>query len=175
MVFGTAWHEVVGHGLTGVWFGGTITDVEILGARVYPEIKWLGWSGYYGRIWVDDIATMRGEHWMSFGGAASTWLVSFIAICLLWMRRWGGRPRRLLAWLGIWWIDMFTYLMPTWGLKRSVLWGGTYSEPYEAAVALGAPGWAVQVGIVGSCVMLGVALVVRLRMTREISGAKLAA
>ncbi len=167
MVLGTACHEIVGHGLVGVWFGGTITDVEILGARVYPKIKWLGWSGYYGRIWVDNIATIRGEHWMSFGGAASTWLVSFIAICLLWARPWRGPARRLLAWLGIWWVDMFTYLMPTWGLKRSILWGGTYSEPYEAAVALGAPGWAAQVGIAGSCIALAVALVVRLWMTRE--------
>ena len=166
MVFGTVCHEIVGHGLTGVWFGGTITDVEILGARVYPQLEWLGWSGYYGRIWVDGIASERGEHWMSFGGAASTWLVSVIAVCLLWMRQWRGRARRVLAWLGIWWIDIFTYLMPSWGLKRSILWGGTRSEPYEAAVALGAPGWAVQIGIVGSCTVLAIALVVRLRMTR---------
>jgi hypothetical protein len=87
---------------------------------------------------------------MSFGGAASTWLVSVIAVCLLWMRQWRGRARRVLAWLGVWWIDVFTYLMPSWGLKRSVLWGGTHSEPYEAAVALGAPGWAMQIGIVWS-------------------------
>lgn len=166
MVFGTACHEIVGHGLTGVAFGGSITRVEILGARVYPTIEWLGWSGYYGQIWVDGISTPRGEHWMSLGGAASTWLVSVIAVCLLWVRRWGGRPRRILAWLGIWWIDIFTYLMPTWGLKRSVLWGGTHSEPYEAAVALGVPGWAAQIGIVGSCMVLAIALVVRLRQTR---------
>lgn len=168
MVFGTACHEIVGHGLTGVLFGGTITDVEILGARVYPEIKWLGWEGYYGRIWVDGIKTERGEYWMLLGGAGSTWLVSVIAVCLLWMRQWRGPARRVLAWLGVWWIDMFTYLMPSWGLKRSILWGGARSEPYEAAVGLGAPGWAVQVGIVGSCILLAIALVVRLRMAGRV-------
>lgn len=162
MVFGTACHEIVGHGFTGVLFGGTITHVEILGARVYPQFEWLGWSGYYGRIRVDGIATPRGEHWMLLGGAASTWLVSVIAVCLLWMRQWQGHSRRVLAWLGIWWIDIFTYLMPSWGLRRSILWGGLRSEPYEALVALGVPGWAVQAGIVGSCLLFAIALAVRL-------------
>jgi len=170
MVFGTACHEVVGHGLTGVLAGGTITDVEILGARLYPEFKWLGWSGYYGRIWVDGIKTERGENWMQLGGAASTWLVSVIAVCLLWMRQWRGAARRVLAWLGVWWIDIFTYLMPSWGLKRSILWGGIRSEPYEAAVALGVPGWVVQIGIVGSCTVLAIALVMRLRKLRSDQG-----
>lgn len=168
MVLGTLCHEIVGHGLTGILFGGTITDVEILGFRVYPSIQWLGWSGYYGRIFIDNISTERGEHWMQLGGAASTWLVSVIAVCLLWGRQWRGRARRVLAWLGIWWIDIFTYLMPSWGFKRSILWGGVRSEPYEAAVALGVPGWAVQVGIVGSCVLLAVALGVRLSLLRRL-------
>lgn len=163
MVFGTICHEVVGHGLTGVWFGGTITDIEILGARVYPRREWLGWSGYYGRIRLEGIETECGDQWMKLAGAGSTWLVSVIAVCLLWLRTWRGWMRRLLAWLGIWWIDMLTYLLPSWGWKRSVLWGGVRSEPYEAAVALGAPGWAVQWGFVASCVILAVGLAVRLR------------
>lgn len=168
MIVGTAWHEVVGHGLTGVWFGGTITDVEIMGARVYPHFEWRGWSGYYGRIWVDGIDTARGEAWMLLGGAASTWLVSVVAVGLLWMRRWRGWPRRVLAWLGIWWIDLFTYMMPSWGLRRSILWGGTVSEPYEAAVALGAPGWAVQVFVIFSCALLAIALAIRLRRAARV-------
>ena len=36
---GTAWHEIVGHGLVGVLCGGTITRVEVLGFEWYPSFR----------------------------------------------------------------------------------------------------------------------------------------
>jgi hypothetical protein len=107
---------------------------------------------------------------MELGGSASTWLVSVAAIGLLWLRRWRrpgrvhrpgrGWPRVILILLGLWWIDLFTYTLPTWGLRRSILWGGTKSEPYEAAIALGVPGWLFQAFVVVSSIALATAWVV---------------
>ncbi len=155
---GTAWHEVVGHGLAGVLCGGRIVGVQVLGFEWYPAIRWDGWDGNYGSCTVDGIATATGDELMCLAGSMSTWLVSVVAIFLLWLRRWRPWARGVLILLGIWWIDLFTYTLPVWGLRRSVLWGGRYAEPFEAAVALGVPGWLFQAFVIVSCVALGVAL-----------------
>ncbi|MBN2561665.1 MAG: hypothetical protein JXQ75_12125 [Phycisphaerae bacterium] len=163
MVLGTVCHEVVGHGLVGVACGGKIDQVEVLGVQLYPSPKWLGWQGYYGHCLVTGVDTTTGSHLVSLGGSMSTWCVSVAAITLLWLRRWGPWPRTVLACLGIWWIDLLTYTLPSWGVPRSVLWGQDYySEPYEAAVALGMPGPIFQASALVTCVILAGALVLRL-------------
>lgn len=162
---GTAWHEVVGHGLTGVACGGRIERVEVLTVQWYPRVEFVGWDGAYGRCRVEGIQTGRGRRLMSLGGSMSTWLVSVGAVCLLWARRWRGRPRVVLAFLGLWWIDLLTYTLPSWGLRRSILWGRVYSEPYEAAVALGVPGPVFQALVVTSSLALAAGLALGLRRT----------
>src|SRR5262245_28528578 len=124
LVIGTLWHEVAGHGLAGILAGGRIEHVHVLGMRFGPSITWEGWKGQYGNCEVTGITSERGKHWMALAGSGSTWLVSVIAVALLWCRMWGPRMRFLLAWLGIWWFDLLTYTLPTWGLNRSILWGG---------------------------------------------------
>ena len=37
---GTAWHELVGHGLTAVTLGGRIDAVVILGVQFWPALGW---------------------------------------------------------------------------------------------------------------------------------------
>lgn len=37
------------------------------------------------------------------------------------------------------WGPLLTYTLPTWGLRRSIFWGGRVAEPCDAAVALGMP------------------------------------
>ena len=95
----------------------------------------------------------------------STWTVSFIAIVVLWCKPWRGWPRTVLIYLGIWWIDLLAYTWTTWGLRHSILWGGTYSEPYEAAINLGIKGWVFQAFVLISCTALAIALAVRIHMT----------
>ena len=51
----------------------------------------------------------------------------------------------------------------SWGLKRYVLIGNRYQEPYDAAVNLGIPGPIFQALVVASCLLIVVALFVRLR------------
>src|SRR5262245_10791560 len=109
LILGTMCHEIVGHGLTAVLFGGRIERVHILGVRFDPGISWEGWMGYYGYCYITPTGSARTEHWVSLAGSLSTWAVSVIAIVLLWMRRWAPRKRLVLAWLGLWWIDLLTY------------------------------------------------------------------
>lgn len=161
---GVICHEVVGHGLTGVLLGGRIGAVEILGFQVWPAVEWSGWSGQYGACAVYGLEGTGREHIMALGGATSTWLVSVIAVGMLFVRDWPRRTRAVLICLSLWWIDMFTYTLPSWGLPRSILWGQrTISEPYEAAKELGMPGWMFQASAVASSAMLLIALVVCLK------------
>jgi hypothetical protein len=99
---------------------------------------------------------------MELAGSMSTWCVAVLAVSLLWLRRWRGATRWILIGLSLWWIDLMTYLLPTWGIRRSILWGGRDSEPYQAATALGIPGPVVQAFGVVTSLMLAAALVTRL-------------
>lgn len=114
LLAGTAWHEVVGHGLTGVLCGGRITHVDILGVQVWPRLRWTGWPTAYGHCLVRGIPTSTGRLVMQLGGSLSTWLISAGAVTLLWARRWRGWRRVVLVCLGIWWVDLFTYTLPSW-------------------------------------------------------------
>jgi len=61
--------------------------------------------------------------------------------------------------LSLWWIDLFTYLLPSWGIRRSVFWGqSSHSEPVEAAIGLGIPRAAFQLLAVASCVLMAAVL-----------------
>ncbi len=156
---GTVWHEVVGHGLTGVLAGGRITRVEVWGLQLWPTLKWGGFQGHYGECVVEGIPTARGEHLMALAGSMSTWLVALVATVNLWMGRPRGWGRAVIVVLSLWWIDLFTYLLPSWGIRRSVFWGqSSYSEPVEAAVGLGFPRAAFQLLAVASCVVMAAML-----------------
>lgn len=168
LLVGTVWHEVVGHGLVAVVCGGRIDQVEILGLELYPRLHCLGWQHHYGSCGTAGVDSAAACALVSLGGSMSTWLVSFIAMVLLWVRRWGPCMRIVLVCLAIWWIDLLTYTLPSWGLPRSAVWGQDYySEPYEAAVALGVPGWLFQVFAVASSVLLCSGLLIHLIRLRK--------
>lgn len=139
--FGVITHELIGHGGVGLLAGGELVRVEILGLVIWPRIEWIGWQGHYGECGITRIADPRARAWISLGGALSTWLVAVAAIGLLFARRWNRPTRWVLACLSLWWIDIFTYTLPSWGIPRSIFWGPrSGSEPYEAAMELGMPG-----------------------------------
>ncbi len=138
---GVITHELIGHGGVGLLAGGELVHVQILGLAIWPRIEWIGWQGHYGECGVAGIGNPHNRAWMALGGALSTWLVSVAATGLLLARRWKRPTRWVLACLSLWWIDLFTYTLPSWGIPRSILWGPrSGSEPYEAAMELGLPG-----------------------------------
>ena len=159
---GTFWHEVIGHVLVGWLVGGQVTFVEVLGFELYPYPGWIGWQGHYGCCDVEDVPSATAENVVSLAGSASTWMVSVVATIALYLRRWRGPRRAILVCASLWWIDLATYLLPVFGFRRSLFWGGTYSEPYEAAVALGVPGLLFLTLALGSSALLAAALVARL-------------
>lgn len=124
------------------------------------------WAGRYGACAVVGIPTPRGKAVMALGGALSTFSVAAIATALLLMRRWGRYGRPLLITLSFWWFDLLTYTLPSWGLPHSIVWGQNwYSEPYEAALALGIPGTTMRILTIASCA--GLLAIVCIRIYSE--------
>jgi hypothetical protein len=160
---GTLCHEIIGHGLTGVALGGRITYVEVLGLRLWPEPGLVGWPAAYGYCGVEDLTPGWREAVMGLGGSVSTLLASLVALAALRIRRWSVWPRVILLAIGLWWVDLLTYTLPVWGLRRSIFWGGRISEPYEAAVMLGVPGGLWQVFVVVACGSCAIAWVWAMR------------
>lgn len=148
---GTLCHEIIGHGLTGVVLGGRITYVEVLGLRLWPKPGLVGWPAAYGYCGVDGLTPEWRKAVMGLGGSISTLLAAILALVTLRVRRWSIWPRAMLLAVGAWWVDLLTYTLPVWGLRRSIFWGGRISEPYEAAVMLGVPGVLWQVFVVVAC------------------------
>ncbi len=98
-VIGEIVHEIAGHGLFIVLFGGQITSVHI--SLLWPyELSYIGWSGSF----------MRWQHiWIAGGGILVSIIVSSILQTLLLfnvIKDW--RSSTLLLWLAFW-----TFLNPT--------------------------------------------------------------
>ena len=159
---GTLCHELLGHGGVGILAGGTITKIHVLGVDLWPHVRWAGWQGYYGWCGVEGIESAAGDVWMGLAGSGSTWLVAVLATAALWLRRWRGIARVALVYASLWWIDMATYVLPAFGLRRSIFWGGVYAEPYECALQLGINGPLFLTLVFASSALLAAALVWRL-------------
>ncbi len=166
VVVGTAWHEIAGHGLTAVAFGARVTYVEVTGFQLFPDIRWVGATGRFGYCDNSGVEGVAARALILLAGSLSTWLVGVIAVCLLYLRRWRGWIRILMIALGLWWLDLLLYTLPSLGIPRYFLWGHRYSEPYEAAVALGVPGPVFQGFVIVTSVILAVAI------ARQIAPAK---
>jgi hypothetical protein len=166
---GTFWHEVMGHALVGVICGGRVREVIVLGTELYPQVGWVGWHAWFGSCYVDQLPSAAAEHVMSLAGSVSTWLVGVVATITLYIRAWRGLARAVLVCASLWWIDLATYLLPALGLRRWLFWGGTYSEPYEAAIGLGIPGPFFLTLALASSALLASALAGRLIKDRRAS------
>ena len=160
-----AWHEVAGHGLVGLLVGGQVTRLQILGVQLWPELTWTGIGQGFtnlGECDLRDIPTPTGQRLSALAGSLSTWCVGLVACLLLWLYQWRGWRRALLVCLTLWCIDLMTFTFPSLGLRRGIVTGTSYSEPYEAATALGIPGWLFQAFAIGISLGILSAMVTRL-------------
>ncbi len=160
LIVATAWHEAVGHGLTAVAFGARITYIDVAGFRCYPEFRWIGRprSGHFGECGLSRIDDPRADGLIRLAGSLSTWVIAVIATILLCCGGFHGWTWVLTCALSMWWVDLFLYTVPSFGLRRYILWGPSYSEPYEAAVALGVPGPVFQVFVFVTSAFLTLAI-----------------
>ncbi|MFZ0963145.1 MAG: hypothetical protein WAO35_19955 [Terriglobia bacterium] len=134
------WHEIMGHGLVGVLCGGRVTKFELFGWQLFPQLKWAGTSEGLGICDHTGIVSHWCAHLTDLAGSMSTFTVAAIAAYLLWRYRPRGVKCTALICLTVWALDLLTFTLPSFGLRRYI-WSGTrYSEPYTAAVALGIPG-----------------------------------
>jgi len=140
-------------------FGGQVGRVIVRGFEIFPQFAWQGESREYGSCTVYGIESETGRQAMRLGGSMSTWLVSVVAVVLLCLKPRCTWARTILALLGIWWIDLLTYTLPSLGIPRMILWGGFPDEPYAAAVALGISGPLFQAFVIGSSAILAGCLV----------------
>jgi uncharacterized membrane protein len=171
LVAGTVVHEVIGHGLAATALGGHITQVVILGLQVYPSLEFVGWpivSGY-GSIDYDGAQAFIYPEIIDLAGSLSTWLVAVGANLVLWTRRrWQGWPKVVLVLMSIYWMDLLTYTLPSWGIPRSILWGQSYySEPYQAAVGLGLDGNVFRAFVMVTSGAMLLSLVLHVRRSRR--------
>jgi hypothetical protein len=161
LIAATAWHETVGHGLTAVAFGARITYIDVAGFRCYPEFRWIGppRSGHFGECGHSPIDDPRADGLIRLAGSLSTWVIAVIATILLCRGGFHDWTWVLMCALSMWWVDLFLYTVPSFGLRRYILWGPSYSEPYEAALAIGVPGPVFQGLVMATSVILAVAIV----------------
>ena len=160
-----AWHEVAGHGLVGLLLGGQVTRLQILGMQLWPEVTWTGIGRGFtnlGECDLRNIPTLTGQRLSDLAGSLSTWFVGLVACLLLWLYQWRGWRRALLVCLTLWCTDLLSFTLPSLGLRRGIVFGTTYSEPFEAATALGIPGWLFQVFAIGGSLVILSAMVTRL-------------
>ncbi len=166
LVFGTAWHEFMGHGLCAIAFGAKITYLEVMGFQLYPDFCWVGPTPYFGRCLDSGVNSEIQRAWVLLCGSLSTWIAGVVGVILLYTFRWRGWSRILMIALGTWWLDLLLYTLPSLGIPRYFFWGHYHSEPYKAAVALGVPGPVFQGLVVLTSFILAAALAGRI-WTRE--------
>ncbi len=160
---GTLWHEA-GHGLAAIVFGARVVRLNVLGVQLYPALDWDLQPGYWGRIWWQGHLMPGQRAWELLSGNLATLTVSIVALPLYLRCPWRGLARTALLTLSFFFLDALLHTLPTFGLPMYFLFGRrdaeTVSEGYQAAVALGLPGWVFQVAVVGYAI-LAVALIGR--------------
>ena len=148
-----AWYEVAGHGLIGLLAGGKVARLQVLGVQLWPELTWTGIGQGFtnlGECELRDIPTPTGQRLSDLAGSLSTWCVGLAACVILWLYQWRGLRRALLVCLTFWCTDLLSFTLPSLGLRRGIVFGTSFSEPYEAATALGIPGGLFQAFAIGT-------------------------
>lgn len=166
LVVGTLVHEALGHGATAVLFGGRVDRIVLFNLQIYPSILSDPHPGFLGVCYTSGVATSAGGAWVSLGGSLSTLLISIVSLIIYYYKTPAGAARHLLFWLSLWWIDIFTYTLPAFGLRKFIIYGGTRSEPLEAAAELGFPPTIFPWAVFSLCALLLFLLLRRALATR---------
>ena len=151
---GVAWHEIVGHGLAGVLCGGRVDRVQFWGLQFVPTLAWTGLGEGLGAADVSGLKNTAAEQITQLAGSVSTALAAAVALLLLRITRPRGVSRLALICVGLWSLDLLTFTLPSLGWRRYIWFGTTYSEPYDAAMALGIPGPLFQLLAVGGSLLV---------------------
>jgi hypothetical protein len=150
------WHELIGHGLVGVLSGGHVTQVDLFGIRLLPE---LGLSGIPAAINIEDIRTPALHELTVLSGPLSTWCIAVLAVILLWVRRRRGLVKVVLVCLSLWWYDLLSETLLVWGVPKYLFWSRPPGH-YDSAIWLGIPGPLFHIFSTGTSVCLLAGLVI---------------
>ncbi len=167
------WHEIVGHGLAGIFCGGRVTRFQLFGWQFVPDFRWIGTRQGLGECDHAGITPGTCIHLTNLAGSMSTFVVGAAAACALWRYRPRGLRRAALVCLTLWSTDLLTFTLPSFGVRRYI-WSGTrYSEPYKAALGLGIPGPLFQAFVLiafAAVVIVVACAIIRRPNTRASSG-----
>jgi hypothetical protein len=145
------WHELVGHALVAMLCGGNISQLQILGLEFRPRLAWKGLAGNLADCEFSGIPPGAPMEIVLMAGAVSTLVAAAVAVAVLWRWRPAWWARAALTGVGIWALDLATFILPSFGLRRYVWRGTNWSEPYDGAQMAGIPGPLFQAITMAAC------------------------
>ena len=150
-------HELIGHALTAVLLGGSIDSIHLFCFKVFPNIEW---SGIPGGVGIDNLTEGKLLDIVIIMGPISTWIISLLAVIVLWVRQPVGLLRVLLVCLSLWCYGFLGETLLVWGIPKYLLFHSDSPHHYEAAVRLGIQDPLFHIFSIGTsiCILAGVML-----------------
>jgi hypothetical protein len=150
-------HELIGHGLTAILLGGSIDSIHLFCFKVFPNFEW---SGIPGGVGIDNLEEGKLLDIVIIVGPISTWVVSLLAVIVLWVRRPAGLLRVILVCLSLWCYDLLGEALLVWGIPKYLFFHSESPFHYEAAVRLGIQDPLFHIFSIGTsiCILAGVML-----------------
>lgn len=166
LVCGTFLHEG-GHALVTLLSGGEVTEVVILGIRVFPEVSLYGEFRSFGHVRNAAALDPIPQAWSGVAGSGTTALVGLLAF-LLWNRssRTGVVRTAQLACMALV-FDAFCHSLPWIGIPMYVVFGSfTGKDPRMSELVAGSIELGVPEGLIYSFVFaLPIVVVVEVART----------
>ena len=151
LVLAVPWHEIMGHGLAALLAGGSVTRIQVFGLQLSPTLAWTGIDEGLGFCGIGGVMSQTAAGLVQLAGSTSTLIAAIFAGSLLKISCATGVRRVLLGTMCVWSLDMLTFMLPSIGLRRYVVTGTRWSEPYDAAHLLGCDGPLFQVVVFATC------------------------
>jgi hypothetical protein len=129
-----------GHALAALACGGSIRQIRVMpGVQVYPSLKRAP-CRIVSITYTEPPGRWR-QGFVAFMGTGFTTLLAYLLLALLWRLRPSRHARASLALIALlmaW--DMVLYaVLPLFGLRRFILFGGDHAEPVQAMELMGVP------------------------------------
>ncbi len=164
-------HEL-GHGLTAVVLGSSITHLEVTpGIQLYPRIALTNSDRSIGVVKYDPLWPAWKEGLALLMGSGANAVLGYCGILFLYVRKPKGLLRVAMLVISLFSVDITAYsVLPRLGLRHAIVIGGADPEPWFGAAMLGVSEWAFYGGIAAHAVVSGALLVnyaIRNRRLRE--------